>query len=72
MRQTLSLIYLLPSRFTIDHPSDRGIRRKEFSKMKLIKTYFTSSLQRERLNSLTIMFIESGISRGLSLDKEHC
>jgi len=27
----------LPSKFTIDHPSDRGIRRKEFSKLTLIK-----------------------------------
>jgi len=59
----------LPSRFTIDYPSDRGIRRKEFSKLKLIKIYLRSSVQRERLNILTIVSIESEISRGLNLDK---
>jgi len=30
----------LLSEFTIDHPSGRGIPRKELSKLKLIKTYF--------------------------------
>jgi len=59
----------LPSRFIIDYPSDRGIRRKEFSKLKLIKTYLRSSIQREHLNSLTILSSESEISRGLNLDK---
>jgi len=69
MRQTFFLFFLLPSRFTIDYPSDRGIRRKEFSKLKLIKIYLRSSVQRERLNILTIVSIESEISRGLNLDK---
>jgi len=64
MRQTLSLIFLLPSRFTIDYPSGHGIRRKEFSKLKLIKTYLRSSNQRESLNSLTIVSIDSEISKG--------
>jgi len=68
MRQTLPP-FLLPSRFTIDYPNDRGIRRTEFSKLKLIKIYLRSSVQRERLNILTIVSIESEISRGLNLDK---
>jgi len=38
MRQVLSLIFMLPSKFTIKNPSDRGIRRKEFCKLKQIKT----------------------------------
>jgi len=69
MRQTLSLIFLLPSRFTIDYPSDRGIRRKEFSKLKLIKASLRSAIQRESLKSLTIVSIESEISGGGNLDK---
>jgi len=38
MRQTLSPVGLLPSGLKIDHPSDSGIRSKEFSNLKLIKT----------------------------------
>ena len=69
MKQTLSLVCLLPLRFTTDQPSDRDIRRKEFTKRKLIKTYFRSSIQRVRLNSLTFMSTESEISRVLNFDK---
>ena len=54
---------------TIDHTSERGIRRKEFSKLKLLKTYLRLSIQPAPLNSLVIMSIESEISRGLNLDK---
>jgi len=60
--------FLLPSRYTFDYRSDRGIRRK-FSQLKLIKIFLRSSVQRERLNILTIVFIESEMSRGLNLDK---
>ena len=55
MRQTLSLVCLLPPGLTIDHPSDSDIRSKEFSNLKLIKTYLRSSIQQERLNNLAIM-----------------
>ena len=44
-----------------------GVR--SFSKLKLIKTYFRSSIQLERLNSLAIMSIEFEIRRGLKVDK---
>jgi len=69
MWQPLFLICVLPSEFTVDHASGRSIRRKTFSKLKLIKTYFRSSIQQKRLNSLTITSIESKSSRGLNLDK---
>jgi len=71
----ISLICLLPSGFTIDHPSDLGILRKEFSKLKLIKTYLRSSIQQERLNVLAIMSIESEISMRIELvqnSEGHC
>jgi len=38
MRQPLFVVVYFPSEFTIDHSSDSGIRRKEFSKLTLIKT----------------------------------
>ena len=40
---------------------------RSFSKLKLI-AYLRSSIQQEPLNSLTIMSIESKVSRGLNLD----
>jgi len=69
MKQPLFIVCLLPLGFTISHPSDRGIRRKEFSKLKLLKTYLRSQIKQKRQNSLAIMSIESEISRDLNLDK---
>jgi len=63
------VICLLLSGFTTDHPSGRGIPRKELSKLKLIKNYLRSLIQQYRLNSLAIMSIESEISRSLNLGK---
>ena len=48
---------------------DFDILRQEFSNLKLIKTYLRSSIHQERLHSLTMMSIESEISRCLNLDK---
>jgi len=59
----------LLSGFTINHPSDRGIPKRELSKLKRIETYLRSLIQQYRLNSLAILSIESEISRGLNLDK---
>ena len=69
MRQTFSLICLLSWEVTIDHPSGRGIQSKEFSNVKSIKTYLSSSIQEEHLHFLAIMSIESEVSRDLNLDK---
>jgi len=63
MRQTLSLVRLLPSGFTLDHPSESDILSKEFSNLKLIKNCLRSSIQQERQNSLAIMSIEPEINR---------
>jgi len=62
-------ICLLPSKFTIDHPSDRSIRRKEFSKLTPIKTFVFEIMNPAKARSWTIMSIESKISRALNLDK---
>ena len=61
--------FLLSSGFTIDHPSDGGIRSKEFPSHNLIITYLRLSIQQEGLNILAIMSIECEVSRDLNLDK---
>jgi len=43
MKQTLSLVILLPSGFAIDYSNDCDIRSKDFSELKLIKTYLRSA-----------------------------
>jgi len=39
---------------------------RSFSKLKLIKTYFRSSMGQERLNNLTILSIEHEVARDLN------
>jgi len=67
MWQPLSQICLLPSGCT--WPCHLASGERSFSPLKLIKTYFRSSIQPERLNSLDIMSTEFEISRGLKIDK---
>jgi len=61
MTQKLSVIFLLPSRFTVDHPSDRIIPINALSKLKQTNTDLRSSIQRRLQNSVTIVFVGSEI-----------